>query len=87
MANKQNGTIYVGVTSNLIKRIYEHRNQLCPGFTKEYGLNKLVYYEVYDEIMPAIEREKQLKKWNREWKIDLIEKENPNWDDLYESII
>lgn len=87
MANKENGTIYIGVTSNLIKRAYEHKNKICEGFTKKYELNKLVYYEVFDEIMTAIEREKQLKKWNREWKLNLIEKENPNWDDLYESIL
>ena len=87
MANKENGTIYIGVTSNLVKRVYEHKNKICEGFTKKYELNKLVYYEVFDEIMTAIEREKQLKKWNREWKLNLIEKENPNWDDLYESIL
>jgi putative endonuclease len=86
LSNKRNGTLYVGVTNNLVKRIYEHQNKLVDGFSKEYGLNRLVYYEVVENIEEAIVREKRLKKWNREWKIDLIQKTNPNWEDLYSKI-
>lgn len=87
LSNKKNGTIYVGVTSNLQKRIYEHKNNLAEGFTKRYSLHNLVYYEYYDDPENAIRREKQLKKWNRAWKLQLIEKENPGWKDLYSGII
>jgi putative endonuclease len=82
MANRPNGTLYVGVTSDLIKRAWEHKNGLSDGFTKKNTINQLVYYEVFDDIYNAITREKQLKKWKREWKIELIEKLNPRWDDL-----
>ena len=85
--NKRNGTLYVGVTSNLIKRIYEHKNKLVEGFTKKYGVDKLGYYEVADNISSAIEREKQLKSGSRKKKIGLIEKINPEWKDLYSEII
>ncbi len=87
LASKKNGTLYIGVTSNLIKRTYEHKKHVEPGFTQKYNVHKLVYYEVYEEIYDAIEREKCLKRWKREWKIKLIEKSNPDWDDLYNGII
>ena len=87
MTNQKNGTLYVGVTSNLVKRVYEHRNTLEEGFTKKYGLKKLVYYEVFEDIVNAIEREKQLKAGNRKRKLNLIEANNPNWLDLYLQIL
>ncbi len=87
MTNKKDGTLYIGVTSNLVKRVYEHKNQLTDGFSKKYNTKNLVYYEVYDDINEAIKREKQLKKWNRDWKIKLIEDFNYEWKDLYEEII
>ena len=87
MANKSNRTIYVGVTSDLIKRVYEHKNKLSDGFTKKYNIDKLVYYEIYDDINEAIKREKQLKTFKREWKNELIEKENREWFDLYDKIL
>ena len=86
MTNKKRGTLYVGVTSDLIKRVYEHRNGLIDGFTKKYNLDKLVYFEVCDHWEGAINREKRLKRWNRDWKIEAVEKENPNWEDLYDEI-
>ena len=82
MASKRNGTLYIGVTSNLIKRVYEHRNNLVGGFTKEYSVHVLVYHETTNDINAALLREKQMKKWKREWKTNLIEKENPQWKDL-----
>ena len=85
--NKKHGTLYVGVTSNLVKRVYEHKNKFVEGFTKKYGVDKLGYYEVFDNITQAIEREKQLKSGSRQKKIDLIEKLNPMWNDLYSEII
>lgn len=87
LASKRNGTLYIGVTSDLVKRIYEHKMGFVPGFTKKYGIKNLVYYESIGDIESAIQREKQLKKWNRSWKLGLIEKSNPNWNDLYEQII
>ncbi|MFH1593662.1 MAG: GIY-YIG nuclease family protein [Candidatus Omnitrophota bacterium] len=86
LASKRNGTLYIGVTSNLDKRIYEHKNNLIDGFTKEYNIHKLVYFEETSDINEAIAREKSLKKWNRAWKLELIEKENPDWEDLYQNI-
>ena len=85
--NKRNGTLYVGVTSNLVKRVYEHKNKFVDGFTKKYGVDKLAYYEVCEDIQVAIEREKQLKAGNRKRKIQLIEKNNPLWKDLYYDIV
>ncbi len=82
MANRPNGTLYIGVTSDLIRRNWEHKNGLSDGFSKEHSTNQLVYYEVFDDIYNAITREKQLKKWKRQWKIELIEKFNPRWEDL-----
>jgi putative endonuclease len=87
MSNKQNGTLYVGVTSDIIKRVYEHKNNLVDGFTKKYNLKTLVYYEIYDDIVEAITREKQLKAGSRKQKIELINGMNQNWDDLYEGLI
>ncbi len=87
LASKRNGTLYIGVTNNLIKRVWEHKNKAVPGFTEKYNVDRLVFYEVYQDINEAIKREKRLKKWNRKWKIDLIEKENPNWRDLYEDLL
>lgn len=85
--NKKQGTLYVGVTSNLVKRIYEHKNKFVEGFTKKYSIDKLGYYEVFDDIRQAIEREKQLKAGSRARKIELIEGMNPEWKDLYSEII
>ena len=82
MTNRPNGTLYIGVTSNLIKRDYQHKEGLCEGFTKRYNLNKLVYYEIFEDIVEAIKREKQLKKYLRYQKIALIDKFNPTWKDL-----
>lgn len=87
LTNKTRGTLYIGVTNDLAKRIYEHKNKLCEGFTKTYSLDKLIYYEVFKNIENAIMREKTLKKWNRSWKIKLIEEKNKDWEDLYKEII
>ena len=87
LASKRNGTLYIGVTSNLIKRIYEHKNNLIEGFTKKYNIHNLVYYEITEDVNSAIAREKQLKRWKRNWKIELIEKNNPEWKDLYFELI
>ncbi|WP_055078737.1 GIY-YIG nuclease family protein [Lagierella massiliensis] len=87
MANKTNKTIYIGVTSNLIKRVWEHKNKLVDGFTKHYNVNKLVYYEETTDVNSAIAREKQLKGWNRAKKNKLIDSINPNWKDLYDDIL
>jgi putative endonuclease len=87
LASKPGGTLYVGVTNDLIRRAYEHREGLVPGFTKRYGAKMLVYYEKYDTAAVAIQREKNIKHWSREWKIDLIRSNNPDWGDLYEEII
>jgi putative endonuclease len=86
LASKLGGTLYIGVTSNLVKRVYEHRTEVVPGFTKEYGVHRLVYFEQHTDIEAAIRREKRLKKWNRAWKIRLIEEANSNWEDLYPQI-
>jgi putative endonuclease len=87
LANKRNGTLYIGVTSNLVQRLWQHRNGLVEGFTKKYVVHRLVYFELHDEMEQAIRREKQLKKWNRKWKLRLIEEKNPGWNDLWEQII
>ena len=87
LASKRNGSLYIGVTNNLIGRVYEHKNDMIDGFTKKYRVHKLVYYEQTNDINSAIQREKQLKKWRRQWKIDLIEKNNPNWDDIYKAMV
>ena len=85
--NKQNGTLYTGVTSNLLKRIYEHKNKLSEGFTRKYEVDKLGYYEVHSSIKFAIEREKQIKGGSRKKKLELIEGMNPLWNDLYETLV
>jgi len=87
LASKKNGTLYVGVTSNLIKRVYEHKENLADGFTKKYNVHSLVYYEVFNNINEAILREKRIKEWRREWKTQLIEKKNPDWKDLYNELL
>lgn len=87
LASRRNGTLYIGVTSNLRQRIWEHKNGIAEGFTKRYGVHMLVYYELHASMVDAIIREKQLKKWNRAWKLKLIESQNPAWRDLYEDIV
>ncbi|MEZ4676099.1 MAG: GIY-YIG nuclease family protein [Caldilineaceae bacterium] len=82
MASKKNGTLYIGTTNNLVRRVYEHKNNLVEGFTQRYGVHRLVYYESTNDVTAAITREKRMKKWKRAWKINLIEERNPNWDDL-----
>ena len=84
LTNQANSVLYVGVTNDIARRIYEHRHKLIKGFSSKYNANKLVYCETYDDIEDAIRREKQLKNWRRSWKIKLIEESNENWDDLYE---
>ena len=86
LASKRNGTLYVGVTSDLVKRVWEHRNNLLEGFTKRYGVHDLVWYEMHEDMESAIQREKRLKEWKRKWKLQLIERTNPKWEDLYERI-
>jgi putative endonuclease len=87
LANKRNGTLYVGVTSNLVQRVWQHKNDLVEGFTKRYRVHMLVWYEVCESMHAAIAREKAIKEWKRTWKIELIEKSNPEWRDLYEDIL
>jgi putative endonuclease len=87
LASKRNGTLYIGVTSNLAQRVYEHKHKLISGFTKKYNVDRLVYYEATEDVESAILREKQMKKWKRHWKIELIEKRNPTWKDLYYDLI
>ncbi len=87
MTNKRDGTLYTGVTSNLVKRVYEHKEGVLPGFTKNYGCKRLVYFEVHENMGNAITREKQIKSGSRKKKIELINKLNPQWNDLYEKII
>ena len=87
LSSKQNGTLYIGVTNNLLKRVNEHKNKIVDGFTKKYNVHNLVYYEKYNDIYCAIAREKQMKNWNRQWKINTIVKSNPDWIDLYKDLI
>ena len=86
LASQRNGTLYIGVTSNLVRRVWEHKNDLADGFTKKYGVHTLVWYEVHPTMDSAITREKRLKEWKRSWKLDLIEGVNPTWDDLYDEL-
>ncbi|MBC8588555.1 GIY-YIG nuclease family protein [Paratissierella segnis] len=86
LTNKTNNVLYTGVTHNLVKRVYEHKNKITKGFTSKYNVNKLVYYEAIDEIIVAIEREKEIKGWIRERKIELVRSKNPKWNDLYDEI-
>ncbi len=87
LTNTNNTVLYTGVTSNLVKRVYEHKNKEVQGFTEKYNLHKLIYYEIFEDMINAITREKKIKGWLRSKKVSLIEKVNPNWDDLYTSII
>ena len=87
MASAPNGILYFGVTSDLVRRVYEHRNGLVPGFTKRYGIKRLVYFERYEDIQTAIQREHNIKHWSRTWKVRLILRDNPEWKDLYETIV
>jgi len=86
LASKRNGTLYVGVTNNLARRILEHKSKLVPGFTRKYGVDLLVYFEVFDSVLEARAREHSMKRWRRAWKIKLIEEANPNWDDLTDQL-
>jgi putative endonuclease len=86
LASKRNGTLYIGVTSNLAKRVWEHKNDVVEGFTKEYGVHTLVWFELHETMESAIQGEKTLKEWKRKWKLDLIESNNPDWRDLYNDI-
>ena len=86
LASKRNGTVYIGTTNDLVRRVWEHKTDAVDGFTKKYGVHRLVWYEVADTATAAITREKQLKKWNRAWKLRLIEEMNPDWKDLYDEI-
>ena len=86
LASSRNGTLYIGVTSQLVQRVWQHKQGLAEGFTKQYGLKTLVWYEQHDTAESAITREKQIKKWERKWKIGLIETENPYWNDLYDDV-
>jgi len=87
LADERYGTLYTGVTSNLIGRVFQHKKGAVEGFTKKYRVHRLVYYEIHDDIREAITREKQIKKWRRTWKIRLIKEMNPDWDDLYDQIV
>ncbi len=87
LTNKRNGTLYIGSTSNLVKRVWEHKQKLVDGFTKRYGVDQLVYYEIFDAALAMVAREQQLKQWNRLWKLKLIESTNPDWNDLYLTIV
>jgi len=87
LANKKNGPVYIGVTTDLIERVYALKNNLIEGFTKKYHVHDLVHYEAYEDIHEAILREKRMKKWKRQWKIELIEQHNPEWKDLYDQVI
>ena len=87
LASRKGGTLYAGVTNNLVRRVFEHKNDVVEGFTHKYGVHTLVWFESTESIEAAIQREKQLKNWKRAWKVALIEKENPNWQDLYGGLL
>jgi len=87
LASRRNGTLYVGVTSDVVKRVWEHKADLADGFTKRYGVHMLVWYELHDSMEGAIRREKAIKEWKRRWKLELIEKQNPEWRDLYDGLL
>lgn len=86
LASKRNGTLYTGVTSNLAQRVWQHKNHITKGFTDDFAVTQLVWFEIHENAEAAIVREKQIKKWNRKWKLELIEKTNPNWNDLWADI-
>jgi len=87
LASKKYGVLYIGVTGDLVRRVYEHKNDLAEGFTKEYQVHRLVYFEIYEDISEAIQRETRLKRWKRDWKTKLIDEANPDWHDLYDGLI
>ena len=87
LASKKNGTLYIGVTNDIVKRVYEHKNDIIKGFTEKHKVLNLVHYEIVFDIHAAITREKRMKKWKRQWKIELIEKDNPEWRDLYNDLV
>jgi putative endonuclease len=87
LASRRHGTLYLGMTNDLVRRVHEHKSKSVPGFTRRYGVDRLVWFEIYDDPATAISREKELKKWRRDWKIRLIEEQNPDWCDLYETIV
>ena len=87
MASRPNGTLYTGFSSNLVQRVWNHKNNMVEGFTEKYNVKHLVYYEVHESAESAITREKQIKKWRRKWKLRLIEEQNPQWEDLYSKIV
>ena len=87
LASRRNGVLYIGVTNDLVRRVYEHKQGFVPGFTQQYGVKDLVHVELFDDVLNAITREKQLKAWRRSWKVDLIEKTNPYWNDLYTTVV
>ncbi|MBR1170033.1 MULTISPECIES: GIY-YIG nuclease family protein [Bradyrhizobium] len=86
LASKKYGTLYIGVTNDIVRRIHEHKSKAVAGFSKRYSVDRLVWFEIYDDPLTAIAREKELKKWRREWKVRLIEEKNPQWIDLYPQI-
>lgn len=86
LASKPYGTLYIGVTNDLVRRVWEHKSDFVEGFTRKYSVHTLVYYELFNDIDRAITREKQMKKWKRRWKLELIEKVNPDWNDLYDKL-
>ena len=86
LSNKPGGTLYIGVTSNMVQRVWQHKNDMVEGFTKRYGVHRLVWYEIHSTMESALNREKALKRWNRKWKMRLIQKDNPAWSDLYDDI-
>ncbi|KIZ47604.1 MULTISPECIES: GIY-YIG nuclease family protein [Rhodopseudomonas] len=86
LAGRKDGPLYLGVTNDLVRRVYEHRSKAVPGFTSRYHITKLVWFEIYDDPLSAIAREKEIKKWRRDWKVALIVKDNPDWSDLYDDI-
>ena len=87
LASKPHGTLYVGSTSDLVRRVWEHKEKVVPGFTAKYGVDRLVWFECYDKLEAALQREKRIKNWRRDWKIELIERENPHWLDRYREIL
>jgi putative endonuclease len=87
LASKRNGTLYTGCTNDLVRRVYEHKNDFVQGFLKKYGVHTLMYFERYDDFDAALQREKQIKEWKRGWKLELIERVNPLWQDLYDEIL
>ena len=87
LTNRHRGTLYTGITCDLARRVWEHKQKAVDGFTSRYGLDRLVWFEVHDDLMAALQREKAIKRWRREWKISLIEKDNPDWRDLYPEIL